>query len=109
MTNYKPAGSLNRLLRSGLRFSEKLRVLDAHAAGETEEVLVKRIGLDLVFGRLWERMGEDGLCGVAGGVETDENGRFKNRCLRVARMGEIRTPPDSEESGKTIADTHFFV
>lgn len=51
------SGQLDRLLRSGLRFSEKLRVLDAHAAGETKEVSVKRIGPNLVFGRLWERMG----------------------------------------------------
>lgn len=51
------SGQLDRLLRSGLRFSEKLRVLDAHAAGETKEVLVKRIGPDLVFARLWERLG----------------------------------------------------
>jgi hypothetical protein len=39
-----------------LRSFEKLRVLDAHAAGETKEVSVKRIGPDLIFGRLWERM-----------------------------------------------------
>jgi hypothetical protein len=51
------SGQLDQLLRSGLRFSERLRVLDAHAAGETKEVSVKRIGPDLVFSRLWERMG----------------------------------------------------
>jgi hypothetical protein len=51
------SGQLDRLLRSGLRFSEKIRVLDAHAAGETEPVSVRKIGADLVFGRLWESMG----------------------------------------------------
>ena len=51
------SGQLDRLLRSGLRFSEKLRVLDAHAAGETEPVSITRIGPDLVFGRLWQEMG----------------------------------------------------
>jgi Transposase DDE domain len=51
------SGQLDRLLRSGLRYSEKLRVLDAHATGQTEPVAVRRIGPDLVFGRLWERMG----------------------------------------------------
>jgi hypothetical protein len=51
------SGQLDRLLRSGLRFSEKLRVLDAHAAGQTEPVSVIRIGPDLVFAPLWERMG----------------------------------------------------
>jgi hypothetical protein len=51
------SGQLDRLLRSGLRFSEKIRVLDAHAAGETEAVSVTRVGPDLVFGRLWKSMG----------------------------------------------------
>ena len=51
------SGQLDRLLRSGLRFSEKIRVLDAHAAGETEPVSVRKIGADLVFGRLWKSMG----------------------------------------------------
>jgi len=49
----RESGQLDRLLRSGLRFSEKIRVLDAHAAGETEPVSVRKIGADLVFGRLW--------------------------------------------------------
>jgi transposase len=47
-------GQLDTLLRSGLRFCEKLAVIDAHAAGETEPVSVQRVGPDLVFGRLWE-------------------------------------------------------
>jgi hypothetical protein len=52
----RESGQLDRLLRSGLRFSEKLRVLDAHAAGKTKAVSVTRIGPDLVFGRLWEKL-----------------------------------------------------
>ena len=51
------SGELDALLRSGLRFSEKLVVLDAHAAGETEAVAVRHIGPDLVFGRLWQQSG----------------------------------------------------
>lgn len=50
-------GQLDRLLRSGLRFSEKIRALDAHAAGQTKPVEVTRIGPDLVFGRLWQSTG----------------------------------------------------
>jgi Transposase DDE domain len=49
------SGQLDRLLRSGLRHCRKVAVLDAHAAGETEPVAIRRIGADLVFGRLWER------------------------------------------------------
>ena len=38
---------------------------------------------------------------LAGGVNTDENGRFENRCPGVAGMSETRTPPDSEEGKKS--------
>ena len=47
-------GQLDTLMRSGLRFCEKLAVIDAHAAGQTEPVQVQRVGPDLVFSRLWE-------------------------------------------------------
>ena len=47
------SGHLEALMRSGLRFCEKLAVIDAHAAGQTEPVRVERVGADLVFGRLW--------------------------------------------------------
>lgn len=49
-------GQLDTLLRSGLRFCQKLAVIDAHAAGQTKPVRVLRIGPDLVFGRLWEEL-----------------------------------------------------
>jgi hypothetical protein len=48
------SGQLETLMRSGLRFCEKLAVIDAHAAGQTEPVRVQRVGPDLVFSRLWE-------------------------------------------------------
>lgn len=50
------SGQLEALVRSGLRFCEKLAVIDAHAAGQTEAVRVLRVGPDLVFGRLWEKL-----------------------------------------------------
>jgi hypothetical protein len=49
-------GQWEALMRSGLRFCEKLAVIDAHAAGQTEPVQVQRVGPDLVFGRLWEAL-----------------------------------------------------
>ena len=51
------SGQLDSLLRSGLRFCKKIKVLDAHAAGETQPVSIRKIGPDLVFGRLWKSMG----------------------------------------------------
>jgi transposase len=53
----KASGRLEALIRSGLRHCEKLAVIDAHAAGETQAVTVQRIGPDLVFGRLWKECG----------------------------------------------------
>jgi hypothetical protein len=49
-------GQLEGLMRSGLRFCAKMAVIDAHAAGQTEPVALQRVGPDLVFGRLWERV-----------------------------------------------------
>jgi hypothetical protein len=62
------SGQLDALMRSGLRFCEKLAVIDAHAAGQTEPVQVQRVGPDLVFGRLWEtlQLGAHPPAGVAG-------------------------------------------
>jgi Transposase DDE domain len=51
------SGQLERLMRSGVRHCEGLAVLDAHAAGQMEPVSVRRIGPDLVFGRLWQESG----------------------------------------------------
>jgi hypothetical protein len=52
------SGQLNRLLRSGLRYCRQVKVLDAHAAGETEPVsIMGKIGPELVFGRLWQEKG----------------------------------------------------
>ena len=51
------SGQLDALLRSGLRLSRRLAVLDAQAAGQTQAVAVRKIGPDLVFGRLWEQTG----------------------------------------------------
>ncbi len=61
------SGQLETLMRSGLRFCEKLAVIDAHAAGQTEPVRVERVGPELVFGRLWEvlQSGDDYPAGPA--------------------------------------------
>lgn len=51
------SGQLDALLRSGLRLSERLVVLDAHAAAQTDAVGLKKIGPDLVFSPLWAQAG----------------------------------------------------
>jgi transposase len=51
------SGQLDRLMRSGVRHCQSFAVLDAHAAGQMEPVSVRRIGPDLIFGRLWQENG----------------------------------------------------
>ncbi|MCK4793273.1 MAG: IS1634 family transposase [Desulfobacteraceae bacterium] len=51
------SGTLEKLAQSMLRFSQRLRVITAHQAGELQAKQVVSIGPGLVFDRLWERMG----------------------------------------------------
>lgn len=67
------SGQLDSLLRSGLRFARRVKVLDAHAAGETEPVSISKIGPDLVFGRLWQSMG---LAEIVGGLAAKRKHSF---------------------------------
>jgi len=54
-------GKLDSLLRSGLRFSKKLAVLDAHAKGKCVTTNTRKIGPPLLFERFWERLGIKGV------------------------------------------------
>ena len=53
----KETGALDGLLRSGIKFSEKLALLDAHNKGEALTSEDWKIGLSLIFGRLWKETG----------------------------------------------------
>lgn len=57
MKTLKSSGQLDSLLASGSRFSEKLAMIAAHRAGESDPVSCRRIGPDTVFGRLWKELG----------------------------------------------------
>ena len=50
-------GDLDSLLRSGMKFSEKLAYIDSYEKGQLAAVEDKKIGLPMVFGRLWEELG----------------------------------------------------
>ena len=53
----KETGALDGMLRSGVKFSEKLALLDAHKNGESMATEERRTGLSLIFGRLWKESG----------------------------------------------------
>jgi hypothetical protein len=55
------SGQLERLLRSGARFSEKAIVLDALERGEATAISTRRIGPALAFERVWEETGCRGV------------------------------------------------
>lgn len=50
-------GQLDGLLRSGMRFSEHLAVLDAHDAGRSITTKTRRVGAAMIFERLWSSSG----------------------------------------------------
>ena len=52
----RETGKLDGLLRSGMKFSERLAVLDAHEQGKSVETESKRIGAVLIFEKLWEEL-----------------------------------------------------
>lgn len=51
------SGTLEKLAQSLLKFSQRLRVVSAHQAGELRAKRVVSIGPGLVFDRLWEKLG----------------------------------------------------
>ena len=51
------SGAIDSLLRSGARFSERLALLDAYEKGETPPAKDTKIGVPLIFGRLWDDLG----------------------------------------------------
>lgn len=69
----KGTGALDSLLRSGLKFSEQLAVIDAHKQGEAVETDSRRIGLPLIFDRLWK---ETGIQAVLEAAARDRKHRF---------------------------------
>lgn len=52
----RETGQLDGLLRSGMKFSERLAVLDAHEQGKSIKTESRRIGLSLIFEKLWQEL-----------------------------------------------------
>jgi len=53
----KESGAIDSLLRSGARFSERLALLDAYEKGEASPAKDTKIGVPVIFGRLWDELG----------------------------------------------------
>lgn len=57
LDSLKESGHVDSLMRSGLKFCEKMAVMDLASHHTEEGVAIERIGADLVFGRLWKELG----------------------------------------------------
>lgn len=53
----RASGALDSLLRSGIKFSEKLAIIDSGKQGESISSREYTIGLSMIFGRLWKETG----------------------------------------------------
>jgi len=53
----RASGALDSLLRSGVKFSEKLAIIDSGKQGESISSKEYTIGLPMIFGRLWKETG----------------------------------------------------
>jgi transposase len=53
----RESGSLDSLLRSGVKFSEKLAFIDSYKNGQMISARDSKIGIPMVFGRLWTETG----------------------------------------------------
>src|SRR4051794_10447981 len=66
----RESGQLERLLRSGARFSTKAMVVDAVHDGSAAVSEVRQLGSALVFGRLWEETGQFSVMGGRTPIKT---------------------------------------
>jgi hypothetical protein len=57
----KASGSTDALLRSLARFGKQVQLVERYSRGQLEVKAVRQIGPDLVFGRLWQTTGVDGI------------------------------------------------
>ena len=86
----KESGELDRLLRSGARFTESGMLLSAVEKGETTTIDTKRIGPPLLFERLWR----ESFCGsVIEGLLADRKFEFPvERAVFLTVLHRIMDP-----------------
>jgi len=97
------SGQLDSLLRSGLRLTDTLAVLDAQAAGTAQPVQILRIGPDLVFGRLWQ---ESGIQSILGGLLSKRHFGFEvERAIYLTVLHRLFSP-GSDRAAETWRDAY---
>jgi hypothetical protein len=92
------SGQLDSLLRSGLKFSQRLLVLDAHARGECTKTQSEKIGPPLLFEKLWE---QTGIKSILGTMLHDRRFEFSvERALFVTVLHRLFSPGSDRAAEK---------
>ncbi len=92
------SGQLDSLLRSGLKFSQRLLVLDAHARGECTKTQSEKIGAPLLFEKLWE---QTGIKSILGSMLHDRRFEFSvERALFVTVLHRLFSPGSDRAAEK---------
>ncbi len=98
----KKTGRLDSLLRSGLRFSDRLAVLDAHSKGDCLETSTRRIGAVLLFERLWERFG---IKQILSGLTSGRRFRFSlERAIFITVLHRLVSPGSDRACERWMGD-----
>ena len=96
-------GSLDSLLRSGARFSERLAVLDAYEKGETVSGVPRKIGPVLLLEKIWK---ETGIQTVLAAFLSDRKFDFPvERVLFIAVLQRLFNP-GSDRKGERWMHTY---
>lgn len=99
-------GGLDSLLRSGLKFSEKLNVLDAHSRSELTVSDTRRLGPGLLFESIWRKLG---IPSVIEGLVQDRRIRFSvERAVFLTVLHRLFCPGSDRAAEKWKRDYHLL-
>ena len=105
LDHLRAQGHLDGVVRSLVRFSEKLEVVEAHAAGTLEARSVVKIGPGLIFGRLWE---QTGIQEVLNALLSDRGFTFPvERAVFLTVVHRIFVSGSDRQAHKWVRDVHF--
>jgi hypothetical protein len=57
----KASGQVDAIIKSLSRFSEKVKIVEGYKEGRLTVLSVRKIGPDLIMGRLWRELGINGV------------------------------------------------
>lgn len=98
----KRRGQIEGIIRSLARFSEKAEVIKGYARGEIEAREVKRIGPDLVLGRLWQDLKLDSI--ISGLASRRRYGFDLEGAIYLATLSRLFFPGSDRRTKRLARD-----